>query len=325
MRELTMIEAIREALHQEMAANDRLVVLGQDVGAMGGVFRATEGLYERYGGDRVVDMPLAEAGIAAAAIGLAVAGLVPVAEIQFLGFTHQAFHQIAPQLARMRYRSGGGLHAQVTIRAPFGGLVRTPEHHGDAIEAQYVQAPGLKIVMPSTAHDAKGLLLSSIHDPDPVMFCEPLRGYRLVRGEVPEEPYEVPIGHANVTRVGDDVTLIAWSAAVGMCEQAADELKAQGVSATVVDVRSLVPFDVDTVVSAAAKTGRVVVVHEAPLSAGFGAEVVATIQSEAFYDLEAPIQRVTSWDTPYPPTRVEEHYFPSVARIVDAVQRLSTT
>lgn len=318
MRELSMIEAIREAMFQEMEVDERVIVIGQDVGAMGGVFRATEGLQAKYGDQRVVDMPLAEAVIGAAAIGLAAAGMVPVAEIQFLGFTHQAFHQIAPQLARMRFRSGGALSGQVTLRAPFGGLVRTPEHHGDAIEAQYVQAPGIKIAMPATAHDAKGMLIASIRDPDPVLFCEPLRGYRLIRDDVPEEPYEVPLGKAAIVREGSDVTLIAWSAAVALCLQAADELAAQGVQAKVVDLRTLVPFDVETVVNAASATGRVVVVHEAPLSAGFGAEVVSTIQEEAFYDLEAPIQRVTSWDTPYPPTRVEENYFPSVARVVAA-------
>ncbi len=320
MRELSMIEAIREAMFQEMEADERVMVIGQDVGAMGGVFRATEGLQDKFGEHRVVDMPLAEAVIGAAAIGLASAGMVPVAEIQFLGFTHQAFHQIAPQLTRMRYRSGGALHGRVTLRAPFGGLVRTPEHHGDAIEAQYVQAPGIKIAMPANAHDAKGMLIASIRDPDPVLFCEPLRGYRLIRGEVPEEPYEVALGSASIVREGSDVTLIAWSAAVALCEQAATALAAEGIEATVVDLRTLVPFDVDTVVRAATSTGRVVVVHEAPLSAGFGAEVVSTIQEEAFYDLEAPIQRVTAWDTPYPPTRVEESYFPSVARVVAAAK-----
>lgn len=325
MRELSMLEAIREALFQEMERDERVMVLGQDVGAMGGVFRATEGLQERFGERRVVDTPLAEAAIAASAIGLAVSGMKPVAEIQFLGFTHQAFHQIAAQMNRMRYRSGGHIKCQVTVRAPFGGLVRTPEHHGDAIEAQFVQAPGIKIVMPSNAHDAKGLLLASMRDPDPVLFCEPLRGYRLVRGPVPEGDYEVPLGQARVAREGDDVTLIAWSAAVSLCERAAEELSAEGVQAMVIDLRTLVPFDAETVVAAAARTGRVVVVHEAPLSAGFGAEVVATIQEEAFYDLHAPIQRVTSWDTPYPPTRVEEYYFPTVARIVDAVHRLAAT
>jgi pyruvate dehydrogenase E1 component beta subunit len=320
-----MLEAIREALFQEMERDDRMVVLGQDVGAAGGVFRATEGLQQKFGEDRVIDTPLAEAAIAGSAIGLAVAGLVPVAELQFLGFAHQAFHQIAAQLTRVRYRSGGRLHAQVTIRAPFGGLVRTPEHHADAIEAQFVQSPGIKIVMPATAHDAKGLLLASIRDPDPVLFCEPLRGYRLIRGDVPEDDYEVPLGQARLAREGDDVTLIAWSAAVAMCELAADELAKEGIRATVVDLRTLVPFDVETVVAAASRAGRVVVVQEAPLSAGFGAEVVSTLQEEAFYDLEAPVRRVAGWDTPLPPTRVEEHWFPSVARICDAVRSLSAS
>ncbi len=225
MATMTMIEAIRSALREEMARDERVVMLGQDIGQLGGVFRATDGLLKEYGADRVFDMPLAEAVIAGSALGLAVSGLVPVAEIQFLGFTHQAFHQIGPQLGRYRYRSQGRYNAQVTIRTPFGGGVRTPELHADALEAQFAHSPGLKVVMPSNPHDAKGLLLEAIRDPDPVLFCEPLRGYRLVKGEVPDGDYTVPFGKAKVVREGTDVTLVAWSAAVQLAERSAERLE----------------------------------------------------------------------------------------------------
>lgn len=315
---MTMVEAIRDALTLEMERDDRVMVLGQDVGGLGGVFRATDGLQAKFGDQRVVDMPLAEGVIVGSALGLAVSGLVPVAEIQFLGFSHQAFHQIGPHVARMRYRSQGRFGIPLTIRAPFGGGVRTPEHHCDSLESQFAQFPGLKIVMPSTAYDAKGLLLAAIRDPDPVLFCEPLRGYRLIKGEVPEGDYTVALGSARVAREGQDVTIIAWSAMVATAEAAADLLEAEGVSAHVLDLRTLVPLDVDAIVSAVERTGRVVVVHEAPLTAGFGAEVVATINEEAFFSLEAPVRRVASPDTPYPLARVEDFYLPNARRIANA-------
>src|SRR2546423_608280 len=251
-----------------MARDERVMVLGLDVGKLGGVFRTTQGLLDRFGPDRVVDTPLAEASIIGSALGLAISGLVPVAEIQFLGFTHQAFHQIGPQLARYRYRSRGRYHVPVTIRAPFGGGIRSAEFHSDAVEAQFAQFPGLKIVMPATPADAKGLLLASIRDPDPVLFCEPDRLYRSARGPVPEGDYEVPLGVARLAREGSDVTLVAWSAAVEVCERAADELGREGVSASVLDLRTLVPLDRDALVAAVAATGRCVVVHEAPLTGG---------------------------------------------------------
>lgn len=318
MPTMTMLDAIRDALTLAMEHDDRVMVLGQDVGRLGGVFRATDGLQRRFGEDRVVDMPLAEGVIAGSALGLAVAGMIPVAEIQFLGFAHQAFHQIGPHIARMRYRSQGRFGVPLTIRAPFGGGVRTPEHHCDAIEAQFAQFPGLKIVMPATAYDAKGLLLASIRDPDPVLFCEPLRGYRLIKDEVPESDYTVPIGQARVAREGDDVTIIAWSVMVQTAERAADLLAEDGVTAHVLDLRSLVPLDIPAIVAAVERTGRVVVAHEAPLTAGFGAEVVATINDEAFYALEAPVRRVTAPDTPYPLAGVEDFYVPSAERIAHA-------
>jgi pyruvate dehydrogenase E1 component beta subunit len=307
-----------------MQRDPRVMILGLDVGKLGGVFRATSGLLDKYGSDRVVDTPLAEAAIIGASVGLAISGLVPVAEIQFLGFTAQGFHQIGPQLARYRVRSRGRFHCQVTIRAPFGGGITSPEFHSDAVEAHFVQSPGIKVVMPSNPYDAKGLLLEAIRDPDPVLFCEPDRLYRLGRMEVPDGSYTVPFGKAAIVREGKDVTLIAWSAAVEMCLRAADQLEEKSVSAGVVDLRTLVPFDVETVVSAVVSTGRCVVVHEAPLSAGFGAEVVATLAAEAFYDLEAPIQRVAAFDVPYPSSPLEGYYLPTVERVVAAaLQTLS--
>ena len=320
MTQRNIVEAINNALDEEMQRDPRVMVIGLDVGKLGGVFRATSGLLDKHGPQRVVDTPLAEASIVGASLGLAISGMVPVAEIQFLGFTAQGFHQIGPQLAKFRMRSRGRYHCQVTIRAPFGGGISSPEFHSDAVEAQFVQSPGIKVVMPSNAYDAKGLLLEAIRDPDPVLYCEPDRLYRLGRTEVPDGTYTIPLGKAAVIRQGDDITLVAWSAAVELCMRAAEQLAEEGISATVVDLRTLVPFDVDTVVSAVVKTGRCVVVHEAPLSAGFGAEVVATLAREAFYDLDAPIDRVTSYDLPYPAGPLEGWYLPSVERVVAAAR-----
>lgn len=317
---MTMIEAIRDALTLAMERDERVIVLGEDVGVLGGVFRATDGLQQRFGDKRVVDTPLAEGAIIGAAIGLAVSGLIPVPELQFLGFGHQAFHQIGQQVARFRFRSQGRHGMPITIRSPFGGGVRTPELHSDAFEALYAHCPGLKVVMPANAYDAKGLLLAAIRDPDPVLFLEPLRGYRLISGEVPTDDYTVALGLSNVVRVGDDVTLIAYSAAVQLCIKAADVLaEHHGVSAQVLDLRSIVPLDVDGLVAAVERTGRAVVVHEAPRTAGFGAELVATIQREAFYSLQAPVERVTAPDTPYPLGGIEDLYVPQVDDVVRGV------
>lgn len=318
--DLSILEAIRAALFEEMGRDERVMVLGMDVGRLGGVFRVTRGLMERYGPDRVVDTPLAEASIVGASLGLAIGGMVPVAEIQFLGFTHQAFHQIGPQLARYRFRSRGRFNAQVTIRAPFGGGVRTPEFHPDAIEAQFSQTPGVKVVCPAFPDDAKGLLLEAIRDPDPVLYLEPQRLYRSIRGPVPPGEYTVPFGSSRMVREGKDVVLIAWSAAVHLCLAAADQLSQDGVSAAVLDLRTLVPLDVQGLIAAVQQSGKAVVVHEAPLTGGFGAEIVATIQQEAFGSLDAPIMRVAARDTPYPPGSLEDHYLPSVRRIVAAAR-----
>jgi len=322
MPERNFVEAVRTALHEEMERDERVIVLGMDVGRLGGVFRATQGLQERFGSDRVVDTPLAEGAILGTSLGLALAGMRPVPEIQFLGFTHQGFHQIGSQLGRYRFRSRGRYSAAVTIRAPFGGGVRTPEFHPDAIEAQFVQEPGIKIVCPMTPYDANGMLLQAIRDEDPVLFLEPQRLYRSIKEEVPDGDYTVPFVKARVARQGTDAVLIAWSAAVELCLSASTQLEQEGISATVLDLRSLLPLDVDAIVDAVRRTGKAVVVHEAPLSGGFGAEIVATIQQEAFYSLDAPVVRVASWDVPYPPGSLEDHYLPSVERVRRATQKL---
>jgi len=320
MAVMNMVEAIRSCLSDEMQRDERIMLLGQDIGVNGGVFRATEGLQERFGADRVVDMPLAEGVIIGSAVGLACSGLVPIPELQFLGFGSQAFHQIEGQVARMRFRSQGRYPMSMVIRAPFGGNVRTPEMHSDAHEAKYANAAGLKILMPATARDAKGLLAEAIRDPDPVLFCEPLRGYRLIRDEVPEEDYTVPFGQARIAREGDDLVIVAWSAAVVIAEKAAELAAAEGYSVAVLDLRSLVPLDTDALREAVARCGRALVVHEATLTGGFGAEIVATIQQEAFWSLQAPIGRVTAPDTPYPIASVEEFYVPSVERVLAGVR-----
>jgi pyruvate dehydrogenase E1 component beta subunit len=321
MSTMNMLEAIRDALGIAMGADERVVVIGQDVGKLGGIFRATDGLSARFGDKRVIDMPLAEGVIIGSALGLALSGLRPIAEIQFLGFAQQAVHQIAQQVARMRYRSRGRFAASMVIRAPFGGGVRTPELHSDAFEAQFAQMHGLKVIAPSTPCDAKGMLLAAINDPDPVLFCEPLHGYRFLKGEVPSAPYEIPIGRVNVVRKGKDVTLIAWSAAVDLALRAAEALSAEGIDAMVLDLRSLLPLDVEALIAAVQETGRCVIIHEAPLTAGFGAEIAATIATGAFYALRAPIERVTAPDAPYPLAAAERMFIPNIERVVNAARR----
>ncbi|MFC7494257.1 MULTISPECIES: alpha-ketoacid dehydrogenase subunit beta [unclassified Nocardioides] len=318
----TMIESIRETLADEMERDQRVMVIGEDVGALGGVFRATDGLQAKFGEDRVVDMPLAEGVIVGAGLGLAMSGMRPVVEIQFLGFGHQAFHQIGQQVARLRYRSAGRHSVPVVIRAPFGGGVRTPELHSDAFEAFYAHCPGLKVVAPSTAYDAKGLLIAALDTDDPVLYLEPLKGYRLQRDEVPDERYTLPIGHSKIVRAGTDVTIVAWSAAVQLALKAADDLAEAGIDAQVLDLRSLVPLDVEGMTAAVTSTGRAVILHEAPMTGGFGAELAATIQQECFYDLLAPVHRISAPDTPYPLAGIEDAYVPSQGRVVREVRAL---
>lgn len=326
MTVLTMAEAIRQCLLQEMARDERTLVLGQDVARNGGVFRVTEGLLERFGSERVVDTPLAEGVMVGASVGLALAGLIPIPEIQFLGFSYQAFHQIAGQLARIRYRSNGRFGCPVTIRAPFGGGVRTPELHSDALEAFFAHIPGLKVVLPASAADAKGLLATAIRDPDPVIFLEPLKGYRGIKDDVPDGEHLVPFGVAREVRSGDDVVVIAWSAMVEVARGAAEQMEAEvGASVGVLDLRTLVPLDIDSIVDAVERAGRVVVVQEAPYTGGFASEVAATIQEEAFYSLEAPVVRVSGYDTPFPPGLLEELYVPSRDRVTAAIRRVLTS
>ena len=317
--ELSMLEAINETLHSEMARDERIVVLGEDVGRNGGVFRATEGLIEKFGENRVVDTPISEAAIAGSAVGLAMAGLVPVAEIQFLGFSYQAMHQIAGQIARLRYRTQSRFEPQITIRAPFGGGVRTPELHSDSLEAQFANIPGLKIVLPATASDAKGLLTSAIRDPDPVLFLEPLRGYRGIRDLVPDEEHAIPLGEANLVKKGDDIVIISWSYQVELSKRVAESLEEDGVSVAVLDLRSIVPLDVEAVTQIVAHCGRAVVVQEAPETGGFASEIIATINDECFWSLEAPVARVSGFDVPYPVGMLENLYVPDEARIRAAV------
>ena len=313
--ELSMLEAINETLHSEMARDERIVVLGEDVGRNGGVFRATEGLIEKFGENRVVDTPISEAAIAGSAVGLAMAGLVPVAEIQFLGFSYQAMHQIAGQIARLRYRTQSRFEPQITIRAPFGGGVRTPELHSDSLEAQFANIPGLKIVLPATASDAKGLLTSAIRDPDPVLFLEPLRGYRGIRDLVPDEEHAIPLGEANLVKKGDDIVIISWSYQVELSKRVAESLEEDGISVAVLDLRSIVPLDVEALTQIVAHCGRAVVVQEAPETGGFASEIIATINDECFWSLEAPVARVSGFDVPYPVGMLENLYVPDLSLI----------
>jgi pyruvate dehydrogenase E1 component beta subunit len=322
MAEKTMIQAINEAMRQEMERDERVIVLGEDVGKNGGVFRATDGLLEQFGDRRVFDTPLAESGIIGTSIGLAVNGFRPIAEIQFLGFVYQAMDQLAAQAARLRFRSAGRFTCPLVVRSPYGGGVRTPELHSDALEALFTHSPGLKIVMPSNAYDAKGLLISAIRDEDPVLFLEPMKLYRALRMEVPDEPYEIPLGKARVVKEGEDVTIISWGATVPLVAKMAEEMKSQGIDAEVIDLRCLQPLDIDTIVESVEKTGRVMIVHEAVKTNGFGAEIAALISERALFSLSAPIVRVTGYDTPYPVPSVEDDWLPNATRIFEGVQTL---
>ncbi len=316
--QMNMVQAINDALRLEMKRDDRVVVLGEDVGKVGGVFRVTQGLYDEFGDDRVVDTPLSENGIIGCAIGMALYGMVPVPEIQFSDFIFPAYDQIVSELAKLRYRSGGEYPAKLVIRTPVGGGIRGGHYHSQSPEAQFIHVAGLKVVCPSNPHDAKGLLLASIRDPDPVMFFEPKRVYRAAKGDVPDGDYTVPIGKAAIAREGKDVTVVAWGAMLYEAIAAAEEAKAQGVEAEIVDLRTLWPLDVDTLVASVQKTGRVVVVHEAPRTCGFGAEIVALLNEKCFLHLEAPPARVTGFDTPFPYT-LEMEYLPLAHRILPAI------
>jgi 2-oxoisovalerate dehydrogenase E1 component beta subunit len=320
---MNVIQAVNDALRLEMRRDPRVVVLGEDVGKFGGVFRATAGLQQEFGEERVIDTPLAEGGIIGAAVGMALYGMRPVPEIQFADFIYPAFDQIVNELAKYRYRSGGQYPCPVTIRTPYGGGIKGGHYHSQSPEALFIHTPGLKVVCPATPRDAKGLLAASIRDPDPVLFLEPKRVYRAAKGEVPEGDFLLPLGEAAVTRPGDQVTLLAWGAMWHEADQAAREAAAEGIDCEVIDLRSLQPLDLDTIVASVKKTGRAVIVHEAPLTCGFGAELSALVQERCFLSLEAPIVRVTGFDTPFPYT-LENEYLPRAPRILKALRETVT-
>ena len=320
MSEVTLAQSLNGALATALESDERVVLLGEDIGRTGGVFRITDGLRDKYGEDRVFDTPVAESGIVGAAFGMAIAGMRPVAELQFLGFSYPAYDQIINHVARIRNRSNHRFTAPLVIRVPFGGGIGAAEHHSESTEAIYAHIPGLKVVVPSTPSDARGLLLAAIEDPDPVLFLEPIRLYRAVKEEVPELYYTTEIGPLRVEREGEDITVVSWGAMMKEARAAATRLEESGVSVEVLDLRTLSPIDADGIARSATKTGRVVVVHEAPRTAGMGAEVAAIVQERALYSLTAPVRRVTGWDTIFPLKRSEGHYLPTVDRIVRVAQ-----
>lgn len=322
MTERTLVQAVAAALARAMAEDPAVLVLGEDVGADGGVFRATEGLLGRFGPQRVIDTPLAEAGIAGLAIGLAAQGFRPVAEIQFSGFLYAALDQVLSHAARLRTRTCGRLTCPLVIRAPSGGGVRAPEHHSESPEAMFAHIPGLRVVIPSSPARAYGLLLAAIADPDPVIFLEPTRLYRAVREEVADDAPSLPLDRAFVLREGTDATLVAWGGMIPEALGAADALAQDGVSCEVIDLATLKPLDEDTILASVARTGRIVIVQEAPLTAGFGAEVAARVAERGLLSLRAPVRRVSGWDTVMPLPRLEQHYLPNAARIAAAVREV---
>ncbi|WP_027725563.1 alpha-ketoacid dehydrogenase subunit beta [Tuberibacillus calidus] len=320
MAQMTMIQAITDAMRIELKRDENVLVFGEDVGKNGGVFRATEGLQDEFGEDRVFDTPLAESGIGGLALGLAMQGFRPVMEIQFFGFVFEAMDSIASQMARLRYRSGGKYHAPVTIRSPFGGGVHTPELHADSLEGLFLQTPGVKVVIPSNPYDAKGLLISAIRDNDPVIFLEHMKLYRSFRGEVPEGEYTVEIGKANIVREGSDVSIITYGAMVQTSLKAAEKLAEEGIQAEVIDLRTISPLDVETIVSSIKKTNRAVVVQEAQKQAGIAAHVIAEINDRAILHLEAPVGRVTAPDTVFPFSEAESVWLPNENDVIEKVK-----
>ncbi len=317
---LTLVQAVNQALREEMERDERVIILGEDVGIDGGVFRATDGLVQQFGENRVMDTPLAESGIIGTAIGLALAGFRPVAEIQFMGFIYPAVNQIFAHAARMRNRSRGRFTIPLVVRMPYGGGIHAPEHHSESYEAILANTPGLQIVIPSTPTDAKGLLVAAIRSNDPVIFMEPKRIYRAFREDVPVGPYEEPLGKARIVKEGKDVTIICYGAMVRPALEAHEFLLRDGISSEIIDLRTISPLDKDTVLQSVQKTGRVVIVHEAPRTAGFGAELASMITERALLHLLAPIQRVTGFDTVFPYSLLEHHYLPNRERIVAAVR-----
>jgi len=321
MAQMTVLQAVNSALHLEMERDGKVCVLGEDIGRLGGVFRATEGLLDKFGDLRVMNTPLAESGIIGTAVGMALYGLRPVAEIQFLDFIYPGFDQIVSEAAKMRYRSGGQFTCPMVIRSPYGGGIRGGHYHSQSSEAYFAHTPGLTVVIPSTPEDTKGLLLASIRLGDPVIFLEPKAIYRTVKGEVPEGDFVVPIGKARIAREGADVTLVAWGAMTHVALKAAETAQEKGIGVEVIDLRTIVPWDRECVLESVRKTGRLVVLHEAPRTGGFGGEIAATVAERAIDSLRAPILRVTGFDTPFPYT-LEHVYMPDPKRVLSALERV---
>jgi 2-oxoisovalerate dehydrogenase E1 component beta subunit len=322
MAELTLVEAVNQALAYEMERDQDVLLLGEDIGVNGGVFRATVGLQSRFGCERVIDTPLAEAGIAGVAIGMAAMGLKPVAEIQFTGFIYPAIDQVINHASRLRNRTRGRLTCPMVLRSPFGAGIHAPEHHSESPEALFAHMPGLRVVIPSSPARAYGLLLAAIRDPDPVVFLEPTRLYRLFRQDVPDDGEALPLDTCFLSREGRDASIVTWGAVTREVLAAAEVLEGEGVDVDVIDVATLKPFDFETILRSVEKTGRCVIVHEAPRTGGFGAEIAAEIAERALYSLLAPVRRVTGYDVIVPLARLESQYMPSVERIVDAVRNV---
>lgn len=321
MAQMHMVSAINSALDNEMERNKDVVILGEDVGIDGGVFRVTDGLLKKYGADRVIDTPLAELSIVGLSIGMAAAGLKPVVEIQFSGFTYAAFEQLVSHAARIRYRSSGYLTCPMVLRSPCGGGVHALELHSESNEAIYSHMPGLKIVIPSGPYDAKGLLISAIRSKDPVLFFEPMKLYRAFKEEVPETPYEIPLGKANVGKEGKDVTIISWGTMYHVSLLAAKKVEENGINCEVIDLRTVNPIDIDTIINSVKKTGRAVIVHEGPRNAGLGAEISARITEKAMLSLHAPPMRVTGYDIPYPLYKTEKFYLPDIEKVIIGINK----
>jgi pyruvate dehydrogenase E1 component beta subunit len=319
---LTMVQAINQALAQEMERDDRYIILGEDVGRDGGVFRATEGLVDKFGPDRVIDTPLAESGAVGVAIGMTVLGLRPIVEIQFMGFIYPAFNQIISHVARLRNRTRGRFPVPLTIRTPYGAGVRALEHHSESTEALFCQIPGLTVVVPSDPADAKGLLTASLRSEDPVIFLEPARLYRAEKQEVPDAPFEVPLRQARIVREGRDLTIVAWGAMITVARKAAEKARTEGVEAEIIDLRTLSPMDRETVIGSVKKTGRAVILHEAPKTCGLGAEIAALIGEQALLSLKAPVLRVTGQDITVPLPKSEDYYYPNPERLLQAIRRI---
>jgi len=314
-----MVAALNSALKNAMSENDKVILLGEDIGVDGGVFRVSEGLQSQFGSDRVVDTPLAEAGIVGASIGMALNGLKPVPEIQFSGFSYQAFHHIKQHMARFNQRSNGEVSLPIVLRAPCSGGIRALEHHSESPESFFIHCQGIKVVMPSGPYDAKGLMIAAIKDPNPVIFLEPKKIYRSFKEEVPEEAYDIELGKANVIQEGKDVTIISWGAMMRVTKEAVEEIESSGTSCEVIDLRTLWPFDMETIRKSCEKTGRVVIVQEATRACSLSSELAAQIQERCILKLSAPIQRVTSWDLPYPQFALENYFLPNPTRVKRAI------